>query len=186
MLYLLTQHSLFNCKHFPFLLCTCDRGEGVINEDHECKFVSHTEQIDYWERSLRRWNNKRKKVGEMNYHYFDHMQWIDNNNFGISHFGFHPNLLNRDSIRFDVLHLRCSITRRLMTNLQYFMSTQTTEIMIEFSRLLLIFWNDYKVLIWNLNKPFQAFVGAELLLFITNSPKIVTFLESIFEDTDTL
>ena len=74
MLYLLTQHSLFNCKHFPFLLCTCGRGEGVINEDHECKFVSHTEQINYWKRSLRRWNNKNKKVGEMNYHYFDHMQ----------------------------------------------------------------------------------------------------------------
>ena len=26
MLYLLTQHSLFNCKHFPFLLCKCQRG----------------------------------------------------------------------------------------------------------------------------------------------------------------
>ena len=58
--------------------------------------------------------------------------------------------------------------------------------MIEFSRLLLTFWNDYKVLIWNLNKTFQAFVGAELLLFITNSPKIVTFLKATFEDTDTL
>ena len=38
MLYLLTQHSLFNRKHFPFLLCTCGRGEGVIDEDHVCKF----------------------------------------------------------------------------------------------------------------------------------------------------
>ena len=106
------------------------------------------------------------------------MKWIDdptNENFGISHFGFHPDLLNRDSLRFDVLHLRCSITRRLMTNLQYFMSTQTIEIMIEFSRLLLTFWNDYKVLIWNLNKPFQAFVGGELLLFINNTDKIISF-----------
>ena len=29
-------------------------------------------------------------------------------------------------------------------------------------------------------------MGAELLLFITNSPKIVAFLKSTFEDTDTL
>ena len=186
MLYLLTQHSLFNRKHFPFLLCTCGRGEGVINEDHECKFVSHTMQEEYWDRSLRRWDEKRQKVGEMNYHYFDHMKWIDINNCGISHFGFHPKLLNRDSIRFDVLHLRCSITRRLMTNLQYFMSTQTPEILREFSILLLTFWNDYKVLIWNLNKPFQAFVGAELLSFITNSPKIILFLKNKFEETDIL
>ena len=42
MLYLLTQHSLFNRKHFPFLLCTCGRGEGVLNENHKCQFVSHT------------------------------------------------------------------------------------------------------------------------------------------------
>ena len=146
MFYLLTEHSLFNGKHFPFLLCTCGRGEGLINEDHECKFVSHTKQKEYWDRSLRRLNLKRNEVGEMNCHYFDHMKWIDNFNFGISHFGFHPNFLNQDSLRFDVLHLRCSIARILRTNLQYFMSTQTTEIMVEFSKLLLTFWNDFKVL----------------------------------------
>ena len=29
MLYLLTQHSLYNRKYHPFLLCTCGRGEGL-------------------------------------------------------------------------------------------------------------------------------------------------------------
>ena len=42
MLYLLTQHSLWNRKYNPFLLCTCKRGEGVVsNRTHICKVKSH-------------------------------------------------------------------------------------------------------------------------------------------------
>ena len=55
MLYLLTQHSLFNRKFHPFLLCKCQRGEGVINNtNHECKIISHDEQIQYYNRSIKR------------------------------------------------------------------------------------------------------------------------------------
>ena len=35
MIYLLTQHALFNCKHHPFLLCKCRRGEGICNPNHQ-------------------------------------------------------------------------------------------------------------------------------------------------------
>ena len=68
MLYLLTQHSLYNRKFHPFLLCKCQRGEGVINNmNHECKIISHEEQIHYYNRSIRRWKNKREKRGDTTY-----------------------------------------------------------------------------------------------------------------------
>ena len=40
MLYLLTQHSMWNRKNRPFLLCSCERGEGVKNNNsHVCKTI---------------------------------------------------------------------------------------------------------------------------------------------------
>ena len=65
------------------------------------------------------------------------------------------------------------------------MIMQSTEILFEFSNLMLTFWNDYNVLVWNLNKKFTSFVGAELLLFITNTEKIITFIECKFCKTNT-
>ena len=64
MLYLLTQHSLYNCKHHLFLLCKCQRGVGVQNSNHECELINHDDQVKYYNRSERRWNNKRNRSGE--------------------------------------------------------------------------------------------------------------------------
>ena len=65
------------------------------------------------------------------------------------------------------------------------MIMQSTEILFEFSNLMLTFWNDYNVLVWNLNKKFTSFVGAELLLFINNIEKIISFIECKFCKTNT-
>ena len=83
-----------------------------------CEVLSHTQQKDRWDRSKRRWEDKRNRLkqGEV-YDYFKHKDWVDVSNVGVSHFGLHPDLLPRDSLRFDVFHLRCAITRRLMSNL---------------------------------------------------------------------
>ena len=103
MLYLLTQHSLFNRKHYPFLLCKCQRGAGVKDPNHKCVMISDEEHCQWYNRSLRRWKNKE---ADENYKEGEHMDWIDKNNYGISHFGFNSALLPRESIRFDVFHLR--------------------------------------------------------------------------------
>ena len=185
MLYLLTQHSLFTRKHRPFLLCSCGRGVGVKNPDHECKLLTEIEQTKYWERSLRRWKRKREK--DPSYQYFDHMDFVDKENEGISHFGLHPNILPRDSIAFDVFHLRCAITRRLMGNLQTFMLKQSVELIQEFAELILAeFWSPYNILVWNLHKTFQSFIGSELMLFIRYTKNIVGFLRDKFNSTPTL
>ena len=188
MLYLLTQHSLFNRKHHPFLLCKCQRGAGVTDVNHICEPISNGEQIHRYKRSERRWNNKRNKVGENMYMYKDHMDWIDTDNIGISHFGLHPNLLPRHLIRFDVFHLRCAITRRVMSNLHKFLSGSNMDIEVSerFSDILSTFWSDYNVLLWNLNKKFQSLTRSELPAFIQNVSKIVTFLKKEFQPSAVL
>ena len=117
----------------------------MINDDHECRILSHSEQVDAYIRSERRWNDKRRR--DKDYKYFEHMSWIDIHNQGVLHFGIHPDDLPRDSIRFDVFHLRCAITRRLMNSLRKFMMTQTVEMIQEFGELILgKFWSDYNIL----------------------------------------
>ena len=188
MLYLLTQHSLWSRRHHPFLLCKCRRGEGVVNSENECKILSHDEQVKLWGRSLRRWEDKIRRSGPDNYSIQNHRDWIDLNNFGVSHFGLHPTKFPRESIRFDVFHLRCAITRRLMVCLRNFMMKTTPYIMKQFSSLISNkkFWSDHNVLIWNMNRPFTSFIGSELLKFIKNSPVIISFLKENFCATPSL
>ena len=132
MIYSITDHSKWNRKHHPFLLCKCARGQGVINEDHECEFITPKDSNYYWERSMRRWNNTRKKRGEKGEEYTrkQHLDWIDQWNYGVSHFGFSESLLPRSSIRFDVFHLGCGISRRLMSYVRVFI-LGSTSVLIE-------------------------------------------------------
>ena len=132
MLYLMTQHSLFNRKHHPFLLCQCQRGEGVQNANHECKIINHDDQVKYYDRSERRWNNKRNCSGEASWTLKQHRDWVDKENYGISHFGLHPDLLRCDNIAFDVFHLCCAVIRKPMDYLQKFTMKQSQELQEEF------------------------------------------------------
>jgi hypothetical protein len=48
MIYLLTQHALFNCTHHPFLLCKCRHGANVTNPNHECILLTQEEQVTHY------------------------------------------------------------------------------------------------------------------------------------------
>ena len=51
-LYMLTGHSLWNRKHFPFLFCTCSRSDGVHNHsNHVFTLISHHEHHHLYNRS---------------------------------------------------------------------------------------------------------------------------------------
>ena len=39
MLCLMTQNSSWSRKNHPFLLCKCQRGEGVADQSHECTII---------------------------------------------------------------------------------------------------------------------------------------------------
>lgn len=140
----------------------------------------------FWDRSLRRWNDKLLRSDEGSYTFQMHRDWIDIHNSGISHFGLHPDQMPRNNIMLDVFHLRCAITRRLMTHLRIFLLKSPTEIQNNYTQLLRNFWNEYNIFIWTMNRPFTSFIGRELLNFIRNSDSVASFLKLNFFETDTL
>ena len=188
MLYILTQHSLYNRKHYPYILCKCMRGEAVRDPNHVCKLISHDEHLRLWDRSKRRWTEKRKNLKRNEkYDAEDHKDWIDQKNLGISHFGIHPNYLRNDHIRFDVFHMTCAITKRLMCCVREFILKQSCDLMDEFNTNIIgSFWGAYNVQVWKLNKDFSSFIGSEVKAFIDHIPKIVSFLHEKFISTERL
>lgn len=88
----------------------------------------------------------------------DHRNWADMMNYGIMNCDVHPFELRRDNIRFDVCHLQCAETRKLMTYLWKFGRCQSYEFQNSFHKLLQNFWNQYQLLIWRLNKSFTSFL----------------------------
>ena len=56
MLYILSGHGMWNRKHYPFLLCKCNRAKGVNNPGHVCKMMSHSEHSSFYHESLHKWD----------------------------------------------------------------------------------------------------------------------------------
>lgn len=186
MLYILTGHSLWNRKHFPFLLCNCRRGDGVKNSQHVCSLRSHEEHIRLQERSLHRWDRKLLMDANQNYNKNPHMDWVDEWNTGVSHFGLDANLFPLSHIRFDVFHLRSAITRHLLSTLRTFIFSQIFDLQKDFEKLLHTVWNTYYIVVWESNRPFSSLKGKEILAFINLIPDIVSFIEERFVDNSFL
>ena len=133
--------------------------------------------------------NKRNRL-KMNetYDKGDHMDWIDVNNFGISHFGIHPKLLPRDKILFDTLHCRMSITRRLLNYTRNFMNKCfiSIEMQKEFCDLLSECWTDHNCLSWIMGGSFQRLVGSELFSFVNIVDKVTAFMKEKILPSDIL
>eukprot|EP00978_Attheya_sp_CCMP212_P039270 scaffold202834_cov44-Attheya_sp.AAC.1 len=107
-----------------------------------------------------------------------HMKSVDQDNLGVSHFGIHPEYLRRENIRFDIFHLRSPIIRRLMIYWGKFMMLQTKEIMDEYTQLMKLFWTDFHIEVWNLNKAFTSFKGVDIKEFISNIPNMINFIKT--------
>ena len=166
MLYLLTQHSSWNRKHHPFIWCTCKRGQGVLNnQKHKCEIISDANHQTYYQLSKTRYEKKegkKNKDGTL-YSKKEHLDWADKKNYGCTHFGIDPVLLPRSSLRFDTFHLKCSITRRLMSYLRLFLLDQAPSISEGYcSAVLSKFWNKYHIWVWQNKKNFSSFMGNEL------------------------
>ena len=111
------------------------------------------------------------------------MDWIDQNNKGVSHFGFSPEELPRDNIRFDAtLHMKCAITRKLMTYMRRFMLGRSQEIQSALQVIFLRkkFWNKYIAKVWRMDKSFSILNGNELKCFIVHIPLLKDFLLTSF------
>ena len=167
----------------PFLLCTCKRGKGVKDISHICKQISHEDHNKLYLKSLQTWDKHKHDFG---YNKVKHMDWVDLNNFGVSHFGLPPNLFPLSNIRFDTFHLRSAITRHLLISLRNFINSQTYDCQQNFESILLKCWSKYYVFIWSANKPLSSLKGKDILSFIRMIPQVVTFIQETFMNTSFL
>ena len=162
-------------------------GESFITPNHVCKMLTNQDSVEKWDNSLKHWNKCLRHRRYPGYDKNKHRDWADEKNLGVTHFGFHPNLFPPDKIRFDCFHLKCAITRRLMTYLREFLLEQSESLFREFANSILAkFYKAYHVYCWNNKKNFSSFKGNELALFVGSIPNIVNFLNLSIESTPQL
>ena len=175
MLYSLLQHSQWNRKHKPFLLCKCKRGDGLENENHICEMLDDNSYKNLWDRSMRRWDSKTKRCDK--YNITKHKDWCDESNDGVTHFGFHPDCLPISTIRFDIFHCSCAIIRSVMNYTRKVMMKQSIALRKDFTNdVLKLFWAKFHVYCWNNSLNFSSFKGDELSKFVQNADIISNFL----------
>ena len=109
MIYALTGHSLWNHVYHPFLLCSCQRGDGVLDSNHKCTMLS--EKIRVFDKSLCKYTEK--KYEDLNYDETKYCHYTDKSLKGCTHYRFSPTDLKHSSSRFDMIHLRAFTTRKL-------------------------------------------------------------------------
>jgi len=172
LLYLLSQHSMWNRKNHPFLLCKCKRNS---NFSHDCSMWKDEEYAEKWAVSQHKWEVMESLPQEWSVD--KHRNWCDEKNFGITHFGIEPKNLPVSSIRFDVFHLSCALIRKLMTTLRNFMLKQSSSLSNEFTdSILRTFLTEYLVYCWNNKLKFSSFKGNDLFTFLCHDHYIVDFL----------
>ena len=116
-IYLLTQHAQWSRTLKPFLLCGCNKGEEIGNDNHICSIVSDNYQLKLYIKSNKQLEKKKFNAA---YDKDSHQVWVSKYNRGVSHVGIHPTFLPRCNIRCDVFHISCAIGNRLLSYLQGF------------------------------------------------------------------
>ena len=181
MLYSLLQHSMWNRKHHPFLLCKCHRTAGLdvsTGDTHQCQMIDNDEYIRLYERSKRRLKHK-------DYDNNQHREWCDEKNAGVTHFGIDPAFLNISTLRFDIFHCTCAVTRTVMNFTRKFILRQSLDLRTEFTQCVLSkFWSPYHIYCWNNKCQFSSFKGNELKEFISNSNYISILIKEKIVSTE--
>ena len=50
--------------------------------------------------------------------------------------------------------------------------------MDEYMQVMKLFWNNFHIEVWNINKAFISFKGVDILAFITNIPNVINFIKT--------
>ena len=58
LIYLLIQHAQWSRNMKAFLLCDCNKRDGVINDEYTCVIVLDKEQLLLYKKSENRWMKK--------------------------------------------------------------------------------------------------------------------------------
>ena len=143
MLYSLYQHSLFTRKEFPYLQCICCR-EGSM--DQKCQMITNNSYGKAYRRSEKHFNTTLKKIKIKNLKIEDdktflkimsnHRDWCNSKNYRITHFGIKYDIFDILSVRNDILHLRLSVTRKIIGFIRHYLEPYDYKIKQRFISIL--------------------------------------------------
>ena len=179
--YTLTAHAGWGSTNSPYLLCGCNKGEGVGNDKHVCTLISDTEQLVLYEQAEQQWLTIDSKSADTKIQKKEKEQykkWISNNNNGVSHFGLHLSLLPLSAIRCDVFHMGCSVGKRMISYLQSFAGRQGHKFESKLFKILKTVWSAGVLCLWRVKKKFSQLLGIEIKAFVLQCPVIATLLRS--------
>ena len=166
----LTQNLLWGGKSHPYLLCSSQWGDRVLNPNYKCKFLSDEKQQHLFEKSVQKFA---EKLNENSLYDKDiHHIHADKNLKGCTHFEFNPKELKRNSIWFETFHLSAVMTVKFADYLRQLILKKNTDVQCEFNNLILTFWSEFKVIWWCFNRTLVKTKGLELKVFIEYIPKI--------------
>ena len=184
MLYILTQNSLYNRKNHPYILCKCKKNEASLDRHgmHECVIISDVESITLYNTSEEHYNKTISTI--QNYSDADHKDWADIYNYGRTHFGVHHERLPFSTLRFDILHMICQITRKLLDSLRnYLRRHDFDETLSMCNNVFSTTWSENTVLIFAAQKPFSMYDGKEIYHFIDIIPGVTEHIKNRYMET---
>ena len=183
MLYSLTQHSQWNRKYHPFLLCKCKREDGLDDSEHDCDMWTDDSYKNAWDRSKKRWEYKSSR--DPSYIKSKHRDWCDKDNFGVTHYGISPSLLQIETIRMDVFHCKCAIIRRMMECTRRLVLKHSSLLVKSFTEnVLKNIFSEFHIFCWNNGLNFSKFKGHDLSMFVFNIDKVANFIKDNLQMTE--
>ena len=182
-LYLMLDHSHWQCNNHPYLLCKCNRGdhancEGIISDEEYIRLVQESEK---------QWNNResltedRREFGDGTpYSWNVHKKWCEHENFGIRHTGAMPTDYKISQIRFDVFHGRSAIVKVITKYIRNLFEGLPRNVTL-FAAFLkkLPSWDSYVIDPWISNGPNSRLKGRHTASFTNNIPQCIILLKEI-------
>ena len=98
----------------------------------------------------------------------------------MTHFGLSTLIFDYDDIRFDILHMTCQITRKIMEYLRDYLRGYPIHIMEELCELLQSKWTHFNAINFGSMQPLSIHTGKEIKKFISMTDEIVTWMENTF------
>ena len=186
LLYEYLQCSKWNRTNKRFCICSCSQRQGVEDDEHLCQIFTDTNYENLFLKAKRRWEKNTEK--DPTYNIDKHRKWCDVKNNGVTELGIDPKIWPISTIRFDVFHMLCAITRRMMSCTREYVLKQDPKIIEKFSTELLgnVWQSSFLVFCWNNNFNFTRFQGTELNQFVQSAPEIVLFLRTNLGKTSKL
>ena len=90
------------------MYCVLVKEEHLFKEPNKFKKINHERNIELWETSRRVYV---KKNHNENYNAKTHRNWADEHIKGCTHFGLYPEILPRNMLIFDTLHMIMKIKK---------------------------------------------------------------------------